>query len=455
MPRKCRRCKIKQSSFNHKGETVTLYCKTCADSDMVNVISKKCIGCNIKQSNYNHKGETVSGTAEAKSSQAVAEELMKNRITPIDIKLTKATSDKNSTYEKFMRSSLMVKPVKPEELIIFCRQVTTLIKAGVPILTVLKKINEMSRSKLLKIALTDIINDVAAGQTLATSISQHPRIFSAVFVNLINTGESSGQLDQAFTQMANYITLEVETRKRVKKATRYPSIVIGVLAVAVIALNLFVIPSFKDMFDSFGAELPLPTRILLGMSSAMLNYWPVLLIIAIGTFFGIKYLFKFSAKARYYRDLGKLRMPLFGGIFLRVTLAKFSRTLTMVSKAGVPINKALTLVGEASENSFVSAQIFAMRDQVERGASLYTAACSAKLFTPLVLQMLEIGEQTGMIDEMLDDVANAYEEEVDYDLAQLGDLIEPVLLGILGSMVCLLMLGIFMPMWGMINAIKG
>jgi MSHA biogenesis protein MshG len=402
----------------------------------------------------NQKGQTVSGTAEAQSSQAVAEELMKKRITPIDIKLTKKTTDASSTYEKFMRSSLMVKPVKPEELIIFCRQVNTLLKAGVPILTVLKKLHEMSQSKLLKIALTDIANDVAAGQTLATAISKHPRIFSPVFINLVNTGESSGQLDQAFIQMGNYIQLEADTRKRVKKATRYPTIVMVVLAVAVIALNIFVIPAFKEMFESLGTDLPLPTRILLGMSGMMLNYWPALLAGIAGIFFGTKILLKKSKQVRYYWDLSKLRLPLFGNIILRVTLARFSRTLTMVSKAGVPINKALTLVAEASENTFVSAQVFAMRDQVERGASLYVAASSAKLFTPLVLQMLEIGEQTGMIDEMLEEVATAYEEEVDYDLAQLGDLIEPVLLAVLGAMVGLLMLGIFMPMWGMLSAFK-
>jgi MSHA biogenesis protein MshG len=402
----------------------------------------------------NKKGETVSGTAEAQTSQAVAEELMKKQIIPIDIKLTKKTTDANSTYEKFMRSSLMVKPVKPQELIVFCRQVNTLLKAGVPILTVLKKLNEMAESKLLKIALTDISNDVAAGLTLATSLSKHPRLFTPVFVNLVNTGESSGQLDAAFIQMANYIQLEEDTKKRVKKATRYPSIVIGVLFVAMIVLNIFVIPAFKEMFDSLGAELPLPTRILLGMSALMLNYWPILLISVAGIFITIKLLLKKNKYVRYYWDLTKLRLPLFGNIILRVTLARFSRTLTMVSKAGVPINKALTLVGETSENTFVAAQIFAIRDQVERGTSFYVAATSVKLFTPLVLQMLEIGEQTGMIDQMLEQVANAYEEEVDYDLAQLGDLIEPVLLAILGAMVGLLMLGIFMPMWGMFNAFK-
>ena len=402
----------------------------------------------------NKKGETVSGTAEAQTSQAVAEELMKKQITPIDIKLTKKTVDANSAYEKFMRSSFMVKPVKPEEMIVFCRQVNTLLKAGVPILTVLKKINEMSESKLLKIALTDISNDVAAGLTLATSISKHPRIFTPVFVNLVNTGESSGQLDEAFIQMSNYIQLEADTKKRVKKATRYPTIVICVLFAATIVLNIFVIPAFKEMFESLGAQLPLPTRILLGTSALMLNYWHILIISVAGIIITTKLLLKKNKLVRYYWDFAKLRLPLFGSIILRVTLARFSRTLTMVSKAGVPINKALTLVGETSENTFVATQIFAIRDQVERGSSLYVAASSAKLFTPLVLQMLEIGEQTGMIDQMLEQVANAYEEEVDYDLARLGDLIEPVLLAILGAMVGLLMLGIFMPMWSMLSAFK-
>jgi len=399
----------------------------------------------------NDQGETVTGTAEANSSQAVAEALMKNKITPLDIKVTKKTSDKNSTYEKFMRSSLMMKPIKPEEMIIFCRQVNTLLKAGVPILTILKKIQEMTKSKLLKLSLGEIASDVSSGQTLATAISKHPRVFSPVFVNLVNTGESSGQLDQAFIQMGNYIQLEADTKKRVKQATRYPTIVIIVLAIAVLALNIFVIPSFKDMFSTMNAELPLPTRILLGMSDGILTYWPYILVIVVCLVTAIKILFKQSKTVRYYWDLAKLRMPMFGKIILRVTLARFSRTLTMVSKAGVPINKALTLVAEASENTFVATQIFEIRDQVERGSSLYVAATKANLFTPLVLQMLEIGEQTGMIDEMLEEVATAYEEEVDYDLARLGDLIEPVLLAILGVMVALLMLGIFMPMWNMIS----
>ncbi len=402
----------------------------------------------------NTKGEVIFGTADARTSQAVAEELMKKQITPIEINLTKETTDANSPYEKFMRSSLMVKPVKPEEMIVFCRQINTLLKAGVPILSVLKKINEMTKSKLLKIALTDISSDVAAGLTLATAISKHPRVFTPVFVNLVNTGESSGQLDEAFLQMSNYIQLEADTKKRVKKATRYPTIVIGVLFVATIALNIFVIPAFKEMFQSLGTELPLPTRILLGMSALTLNYWPMLLACVAGIFIGTKIILKKSKIVRYYWDFLKLRIPLFGSIILRVTLARFSRTLTMVSKAGVPINKALSLVGEASENTYVATQIFAIRDQVERGASLYVAANAVNLFTPLILQMLEIGEQTGMIDAMLEQVANAYEEEVDYDLAKLGDLIEPVLLAILGAMVALLMLGIFMPMWGMLSAFK-
>lgn len=396
-------------------------------------------------------GDTISGTAEAQSSQAVAEELLKQQIIPIEIVLNKK-GGKNPLFEMVKNSAFIVPPVKPEEMIIFCRQVNTLLRAGVPILTILKKLTDMAVSKLLKSALMDITNDVAGGQTLASSIAKHPRVFSPVFVNLINTGENSGQLDKAFTQMGNYIQLEADTKKRIKQATRYPMIVMVVLLIAVLCINFMVVPNFKTMFESLGAELPLPTRILIGMSNGLINHWPIIFIVVIGVIMGIKLLLNKNKTVKLFWDRSKLKLPIFGSIILRVTLARFSRTLTMVTQAGVPINKALTLVGDASDNTFVAQQIYQIRDQVERGASLYVAAQSCKLFTPLVLQMLEIGEQTGMIDEMLAEVATSYEEEVDYDLLRLGDLIEPVLLTVLGGIVLLLMLGVFLPMWDMISA---
>ena len=192
----------------------------------------------------------------------------------------------------------------------------------------------------------------------------------------------------------------------------------------------------------------------MGMSDLFINDWPMLLIVTASLIFGIRYLVKKTEKVRYFWHKYKLKLPIIGSILLRINLARFSRTLIMVTDAGVPINKALTLVGDASENAYIASEVFSIRDQVERGASLYAASATCTLFTPLVLQMLEIGEETGMVGDMLKEVADAYEDEVDYDLEKLGDLIEPVLLVLIGGIVLFLMLGIFLPLWGMMDLMQ-
>lgn len=282
----------------------------------------------------------------------------------------------------------------------------------------------------------------------------HSRVFSPLFVSMINVGENTGRLDQALLQLANYYEQEVETRKRIKTAMRYPTFVISFITLAMFILNLKVIPQFTTMFSRFGVELPLPTRILIGMSNFFVNYWMVMIGAIVALLFAFRTWINTRRGAETW-DKFRLRMPIVGGIVNRAQLARFSRTFSLMLKAGVPLNQSLSLSAEALENKFLENRILKMKSEIEAGTSVSVTAANANIFTPLVLQMIAVGEETGRIDELLLEVADFYDREVDYELKTLTARIEPILLTLVAGMVLVLALGIFLPMWGMLDALKG
>jgi MSHA biogenesis protein MshG len=247
---------------------------------------------------------------------------------------------------------------------------------------------------------------------------------------------------------------EQETRKQIKAATRYPLFVIFAVVIAMVIMNIMVIPIFADMFKSLGADLPLMTRILLSTSSFFLTKWPHLLIgIVLLIFFVRRYIN--TADGRYNWDKAKLRLPIVGSIFERTLLGRFARSFSMMLVSGVPLTTALNLVADAVSNKFMADRILTMRKNIEKGEALSRVAANSKLFTPLVLQMINVGEETGRVDELLQEAADFYEREVDYDLKSLTAKIEPILISVVAAMVLILALGIFTPMWDMMGAIKG
>lgn len=394
------------------------------------------------------QGRSVKGVVEASSMDAAADHVMQKGILPNSIK------EQKSGGESFDLSLVFASKVKATELIIFTRQIYSLTKAGIPILRAINGLAESTHSALLADSLQDVLTRMRNGNSLSAAMGAHPRVFSQLYVSLIQVGENTGQLEQVFLQLAQYLEQEVETRKRVKSAMRYPTFVLIALAIAMVILNIYVIPTFAGMFAKFHAELPWTTQVLLGTSSFFVNYWAWMLFILMVSFVGVKVWLN-TPKGAYSWDKWKLKIPIIGSVIERSLLARFSRSFAMMLSAGVPLNNALYLIAHAVDNHYLKNKILGMRSGIESGDALLKTATAAGLFTPLVLQMITVGEETGQIDELLNEAADFYEREVDYELKNMTAKIEPILISIVAGMVLILALGIFTPMWDMMSAMKG
>lgn len=394
------------------------------------------------------QGNAVSGVVEAATEMAAAEQLMRRGVMPTELKPGKAKA------AALDWSLLLERGVRLDELVVFSRQMYALTRAGIPILRAIAGLEESAHSKPLKRALHALGEDLGNGRPLSSSMQAHPRVFSSLFVAIIHVGENTGQLEEAFLQLANYFELELETRKRIKTAMRYPSFVLIAIGIAMVILNIMVIPVFAGMFAKFGVELPLATRILLATSHFFVHYWWVMLGVLLAMVFGWRrWVSTVKGKLTWHR--WQLKLPIVGTIIERSLLARFARSFSMMLKAGLPLNTALSLVADAVDNAWMAGRIRDMRAGIERGESLLRTAGSSGLFTPLVMQMIAVGEETGQVDDLLHEAAEYYEREVDYDLKSLTARIEPILIGIVAVMVLILALGIFTPMWDMMRAVRG
>ncbi len=351
--------------------------------------------------------------------------------------------------EKFERNG----GVEIEDLILFCRQMHTLTKAGVPMIRALKGLTETARKPAMGRTLKAVCDDLESGRDLSGALARYPKIFPPLLTSMVQVGENTGKLDETFLQVATYLTMEKDTIDRVKQAMRYPTFVVVAISIAIAILSLFVIPTFEKVFKGFGAELPLPTRIILGISRFSVSYWPHILIILVLAFYGVRRWLR-TDKGKYTWDKLKLRLPVVGSIILRATLTRFSRAFSMGFSAGVPLVQALSFTARAVDNSFVGERLEQMRNGIERGDTLTRSARSTGMFTPLVLQMLAVGEETGAVDQMLLEVAEFYEREVDYDLKNITSAIEPILIVFIGAMVLVLALGVFLPMWNLSQVVR-
>lgn len=401
------------------------------------------------------QGQKVSGVRQAASAEALAGELLAERITPLTIEAQAESAVGGDTdVLRQLRRLLGRERVSLEELIIFCRQMHSLSKAGVPILRAMGGLADSTRNPFFGEVLRAVRADLEAGNGLGVALSSHPRVFTPLFISMVSVGENTGQLDLAFKQLAGYLDMERETRKRIQQATRYPLFVLLAMGVALVVINLLVIPAFSKVFAQFKSELPLPTRILIGFSEFTQQWWWLIALVLAGGLVLLLRWLQTEPGARLW-DRYKLRLPIVGGIFERIALARFTRTFAMMYRAGLPLLQALAINSNTVGNRHIGQAILAMRDGVERGESLTRGAVASGLFTPLVLQMLAVGEETGALDDLFIEVADFYEQEVDYDLKRLADSIEPILIVAMGGMVLVLALGVFLPMWELSAATKG
>jgi len=404
-------------------------------------------------------GSMQRGKVEANDAKSAAQALMQRGLIPVDVAPSKgkASESKGSKANASVWQQLkaIAEPsVELDQLIIFCRQMYSLTNAGIPILRAIEGLADTTQNKRLERALRDVHSQLERGRTLSSGMSQHPKVFSRLIVSIVHVGENTGQLEESFEQLALYLEKEQDTRKRIKAATRYPTFVMIALVVALFVLNIFVIPTFANMFSRFNVELPWATRALLGTSEFFVAYWPLMLLAMVGAFFAIR-AYVNSASGRLLWDRWKLRMPIIGSILERSILSRFARSFSVMLSAGVPLTQALSLVAEAVDNAYMESKILDIRRTIERGENLSRAARQSKLFTPLVLQMIVVGEETGRSDTLLKEVADYYERETDYDLKTLTARIEPVMIGFVAILVLILALGIFTPMWDMMNAYQG
>ncbi len=398
-------------------------------------------------SGRDQQGLLVSNTVDANSADGVANQLMDRGITPIAIKEVVEPLS-------FEMPELFKKKVSLEELTMFSRQMYSLIKAGVVLNRAIRGLAESVTNERLREVLQDVESNLNSGVNLATSFARHQDVFDAMFINIVKVGENSGNLEMAFHQLFTYLELEKDTRRRISTATRYPTFVMVAIGIAIVVLNIFVIPIFADLFTKLGADLPWPTQVLIATSSFFVNHWFFLLVVSLTTVFGLRYYLQTDVGMMRWDRL-KLKVPLIGSILERAVLSRFSRSFSMMLKSGVPVIQALELSAQASGNTFVGKNITNMREGIQRGESLLRSAIQSNMFTPLVLQMVQVGDETGRVDEILDPVAEFYEQEVDYDLKNLASYIEPILISCIAGLVMILALGIFLPMWDMMSVMQG
>jgi MSHA biogenesis protein MshG len=396
-------------------------------------------------------GEKAQGILEADSAADCATSLLRGGISPVTIQET-GQSERRAAASGGL--GLFEPIVKAIDVQLFSRQLYTLMRAGVPILRSLSGLIESTTNVAFARVIRSLKESLEAGRDLSTAMRQHPEVFSPFYVAMVRVGEATGRLDEIFLRMFEHLEFERETRARIKEALRYPSFVLIAMAVAVSVINVFVIPAFAKVYAGLGAELPLMTRILIETSRLTVAYgWLMLagLVLAVAGF----RVWRATTGGRLVWDRFKLRIPLTGSIVLRSTLARFARTLALSLKSGIPAAQALSVVAEVTDNAWIASRVEQMRNGIERGESVLRTAQTAAVFNPVVLQMIAVGEETGSIDELMQEVADMYEREVDYEIKTLAARVEPLIIVAMGGIVLVLALGVFLPMWDLASvAIK-
>jgi MSHA biogenesis protein MshG len=398
----------------------------------------------------NPRGELVRGSLEGADTGAVADQLFNTGITPIEINASGAT------VQSAARGLLtrITEQVTVIDLMLFSRQMYTLLKAGVPILRALIGLQESATNPALARTIQDLRVGLDSGRELSSAMLRHPDVFTPFYTSMVRVGEMTGRLEEIFLRLSEHLDFDREMRQRVNTALRYPLTVMVAMAVAIGIVNLFVIPVFAKVYSGLGAKLPLLTRVLIGFSDFTVSYWAVIAAAGAGAFFLFR-IWRSTPSGKYGWDKFKLRIPIAGKIVLKATLARFARSFALAIKSGVPIVQGLTVVSKVVDNDYIGQRIEQMRDGVERGESVLRTAVTTGVFTPVVLQMIAVGDETGELDNLMQEIAEMYEREVEYELKTLSSQIEPILIVFLAVLVLILALGVLLPVWGLGKAVLG
>jgi type IV pilus assembly protein PilC len=390
-------------------------------------------------------GGLVTGQLVGDSETLVLQRLREMGMTPVEVK-------KAGTGMK-MEINLRPGRVKLKTIAVFCRQFATMVNSGLPILRALSILADQTDNQELQKVLVQSRTDVEQGSSLSAALAKHPKAFNNLFISMIKAGETGGVLDDVLLSLADQIEKEVELRRQIKSAMTYPIVVVALVMLILSAMLLFVVPQFETIYENLGGTLPLPTRVLLGISNAFRSYWYIFALGSIvGMFFFRRYKKTDAGRARV--DAGKIRIPVFGPLFHKVALARFASTLGMLLKAGVPILQALDNVKETVNNRVIADAIDDVKVSVREGESIAKPLGRHKVFPPMVVQMMAVGEETGAVDTMLDKVAQFYNNEVTAAVDALTSLIEPLLIAFIGGAVGAAVIALYMPMFNIINLIQ-
>lgn len=399
---------------------------------------------------FEYKGRTddgmvVSGVQEAADMDALGNALIASKITPTEIKQKTVAASINLFEEKITSLDVMI----------FSRQMYTLLKAGIPIMRALSGIQSSVGNPKLAQIVGQLRVSLDSGRELSVAMSDHPKVFDSFYISMIRVGETTGNLDNIFLRLAEHIEFDRFMRGQIKSALQYPMFVLTAMAIAIVVINVMVIPQFEKVFATMHADLPFITQVLIAFSSFMRNYWFVL----IGMIAAAGWIFKAYVKTvtgRSNWDRIKMRIPIAGKIIFKGTMARFARSFALSTRSGLPILSSLRLVAQTVENEYISAKILSMSSGIERGETILRTATQTGVFNPLVLQMIAVGEESGALDDLMQEIADMYQADVEYDVKTLGAQIEPILIIFLGALVLVLALGVFLPIWDMTSVmLKG
>jgi type IV pilus assembly protein PilC len=390
-------------------------------------------------------GEVLSGELVAEDKQELIAQLRKRRI------LITSVAPKTAANRE-----LRLKPprVTTRDQGVFTRQFATMINAGLPLVQCLNILGQQCDNPYFKKVILDVMNGVESGSTLAESMAKHPNVFSKLYVNMVGAGEAGGVLDTIFQRLAVYLEKAEALRRKVKGALTYPAIVLFVACGATTFMLLFIIPTFAKMFTDFGGELPLPTKIVLGMSGILQHWWWAGAGSIVAGIVAFKAYYK-TDDGRLVMDRLFLRVPVLGSVIRRAAVARFTRTLGTLISSGVPILEGLEITARTAGNAVVEQAILKTRGSISEGNTIAEPLKACDVFPPMVVQMIAVGEQTGALDEMLSKIADFYDDEVDAAVEQLTSVIEPAMIVIMGVVVGGMLVAMYLPMFKLVTVISG
>jgi type IV pilus assembly protein PilC len=388
-------------------------------------------------------GETTAGELVAENRSQLVQMLRKRRISVVNVR----EKPKGLSLPLLNRKSVSTK-----EMAIFTRQFATMIDAGLPLVQCLDTIAKQSENKYLKEVLVQVTQDVEAGSTLSDALRKQPKVFNNLYTNMVEAGEAGGALDDILERLAVHIEKAEALRRKVKGALTYPLVVAGVAILASVFMLVFIIPTFARMFSDFGAALPLPTRIVLGISYVLRTYWWALGAGIVGAVFGVKRFYSTPAGKRKI-DAFLLKSPIFGSLLRKTAVARFTRTLGTLISSGVPILTGLEITAETAGNEVVKSAVLATKAGIKDGDTIAKPLRATGVFPPMVVQMVAVGEETGSLDEMLSKIADFYESEVDTAVDSLTSILEPLMIVLMGVLVGGMVVAMYLPMFKLVSVI--